>query len=581
MAYRRAEQYARCIEILQELIKDEEIRVHAMKLLGEVSFQLYNQIRFKSSPVLTGACLKYAQQAVSLLGAAYDEKVVKDRDPEAVMLDVALVDIILGKTEGSKSHVLCALCRRRCQKGEKLINSHIWANCFLQDFAGSSQAPHSKKIFDNISKEYGQLQSPGQISYPMLCKKCEDKFSQYEKAFKSNFFDLVYNNPEYAVNPKEIAVKLKCKTGHGSEDGEWLYRFCLSMIFRALGLAVHGSMKFCGNTNEVHKLFVDCRNLLLEESALENIERTKPQIAIYFTPVHMMLVNETNISPALQSIILSKGMSITSDFSFLDGKELPHGKVEYILCSIGAINIIAAVKDFYCVNIPPDCLITPSQSQFIIPSAFRRYLMFPRGLRKTFEYLATLKAKRVLHAPNKAFEHKDHVWAIEELESYLTSQAEIMSVQSFDKPQGEETNRMRINLLPSPYTGIRMPAHVKDISLHSVVIHSNSMLDSEYVCKSALVLKKPLNEHTKDSVFALLNIMTNNCNVWNGYILSTENNISIQGPLRENEVDIRVFRKLEEVFNTRYILEQQLQAAIKKVGFTTMTQFALWINYCW
>lgn len=549
-----------------------------MRLRGTASFQLYNKKRMSHavSPSQATLCVKYAEQAVGYLGAAFDEKLFKDGDPEAEMLDIALVDLILGGMKGSKQQVRCLLCRSRCQKGEKLISSHIWANSILHEFANSCQAPPSKKVFDFTPTTYGRLQSPRQISFPMLCKKCEDQFSQYEKSFKSKIFDHVYGNPEYAVNPEGTTVHLKIKDG--KDDGrQWLYCFCLSILFRALGLAVQGSMKRCGNMSEVYRLFASCRKLLLEESSLAGVKIKKPHIAIFFTPIHMIVLNKTNIDPAMMSIILSQGMSVTSQFSLHDGRKLTKGKVEYVLCSVGAINIIASVSRLYNPNIPPECWVTPSQSEFIIPQAFRRYLIFPRGLMKTFEDLAARKAARVFRAPHIAFQDKNHLWATEELESYLSSELEVMCLQSSDSCQ----STTKFNLLPSPYNAIHKPVDVKEIALSSVAIHSTSITDGG-LCKSVLVLKHSIIESEEDRVFALVYISKKGFTLWTGYILSSVDDvISIQQPLTESSIDVRVFQKLEKEFDTRHVLEQQLHVAMKKAGFMSMTHFALWLNYCW
>lgn len=577
----RTEQYATCTEEFQSLVNNKEIKFHAMKLLGSASFQLYNKKRMSRAmlPSVASVCVKHAEKAVSYLGAAFDEKLFKDGDPEAEMLDIALIDVTFGRMEGSKVQVRCLLCRSRCKKGEKLISSHIWQNSILHDFVNSCQAPPSKKIFDVMSNTYGRLQSPRQISFPMLCKKCEDQFSQYEKEFKSKIFDHLHGNPEYVVNPKGTTVHLKKKTGRDN-DREWLYHFCLSIIFRALGLAIDGSMKKCGNASEVYKLFSSCRKLLMEPSSLADVKMNKPRIAIFITPINMMIMNKTNIDPALASIIFSKGMCVTSDFSLSDGIELPKGKVEYILCSVGAINIIASVSSSDNLNIPSECLVTPSQCQFIIPQAFRRYLIFPKGLMKTFEDLAAKKAMRVLHAPHMTYQDGSHVWLTEELESYLSSDLEVLALQSSNSCQSRTSRTILLNLLPCPYSAVYMPVHVKDIALSSVAIHSTSIMDNG-LRKSVLVLKESIIESEEDTVFAFINIDTDSHTLWTGYILSSIGGISIQEPLIKSKVDVRVFQKLEKVFDTRHVLDQQLHEAIKEAGFLNATDFALWLNYCW
>lgn len=587
----RTERYVDCIKSLENVLEcvdiDEVIQLQAKGIIGKAAFQLYNKERLGAPKKTSHVQTYYAdlKTAIGGLGTLLENGIINDRNVEAEMFDVALMDFILSQEmQKKKSQVHCLLCRKHCREGEKIINSHIWANCFLRAFAESMSAPKSKKVFDNSAKSYGLLQSPGQITYPMLCQKCEDLFGKYEKAFKSKLFDVLYKDDyEYCYNPKEISINLENKIN------DWLYCFCLSMIFRAMGLAFGGSMRSCGNVNEVYDLFTRCRSLLLSKEPLVNV-KLRPVIGLFFTPIHMMMLNESEMSPAFKSIIFSKATCIDSVFALHSGRELAHGNLEYIICSIGAIHIVASIGKNQLPLFPSECLLSPGQKTFTIPSSMRRYLLFPKGLWKTFEYLASEKAHRILHAPKSRLKHQANTWAVEELESFtddITSKmAKVDLDESINLQETLSAIRIHINLLPHPFSRVRMPMDIKNAVMllgksSSILFHLTTFAEDSN-SKSVFVVKAPLTTggiSDNSQLCALLNIESNIYSIWTGYSLSSDDYVSIQEPLKGGQ-DVRLLQRVENQLNIRQAIKAQLEAALLKLGVINTSHIALWIN-CW
>lgn len=459
-----------------------------------------------------------------------------------------------------KPQVRCLLCRKQCQKGEKLIRGHIWPNSYLKVFTHAENVPASKKIFDVSSKKYGKLFSSGQIIYSMLCQNCENIFSRFEKDFKLSCFDLLHDSKcEFGNNPEEMIIEC---------GNNWLYNFCLSMIFRSMGLSLGGSMLSCGNIEDVYNLLTNCRNLLLNSSLTGKVP--KPKIGIFFTPIHVM--SETGVSPALSRIVFSKGCCTTSKYSLQSGNELPRNKIDYFFCSIGTINIVAEVSDNCLDLLPSECMVIFGQKKFVVPPAVKRYLFFPRGLLKLFEEFASDQTERILNTP---LQRNQKEWEEQESRSHIEHVCSVIAGMSLHSTPNS-VEGLLINFLPCPFDRIKVPSTIQKMSSITAVIHSASMSDDAPVTlfKSAFVVIK--NED--QSAYALLCLSYNDNKIWTGYSLSV-NDYSIKDVLKCNNKEI--LGQIEETFNTRVLLEEELQKALKKAGFTSMAQLAQWMQIIW
>lgn len=580
------------MEILNKELKSvvlAEEKNMLLKSLGVASFNAYACKRYAGEKSVTS--FEHAKKATSCLGAAYDafkrnasEKSVATfehakkatnclgaayknsefyESPEAEMLDTAMNDIIANQNLSYlklKSLIRCLLCRSKCQKDEKLIRSHIWPNSCLRSFTQyATTVPASMKIFDSTHMNYGTLLGPSQISYPMLCKKCENNISIFENLFKSNFFDVVHDLKfEHACNPDEIRINL---------DSNWLFLFCVSIIFRSCGI-LSGFMRRYGNYKEIYQLFINCRKVLVNEASADTL--TKLKIAAFISPVHEILKSNSDISPALQNIIFSKGSGAWSNFALSSGVKL-HGKVDFLWTSVGTIYIVAGVNENSFNLISPESVVTSGQKHFIIPPALQRHLIFPKGLLNEFEHLASVRTKRVLNA-SRAPKSKPE-WMSEELSSFEEQACSEIASLNLETAADRDEYEV-INYLPCPFNSLRRNFDVKSISPAKIVIHSTSMNENGTIITSGFLFIMT-NDY---SACALMQICSNNYIVWVGYSLSVED-FSIRGLLPcKNK---KILGVIEKKFNTKSAIARELDLALSRTGFTSMAHLAQWMQISW
>ena len=559
----RLENYARCLEILNKELKSvtvAEEKNMLMKSLGVASFSLYACKRNTSEKSVTS--FEHAKQAASCLGTAYDNSGISDESPEVEMLDITMNDIIANQNQSYlklKPLIRCLLCKMKCQKGKKLIRSHIWPNSCLRAFTQyATTVPASMKIFDSTHMNYGTLLGPSQISYPMLCQKCENNISIFENLFKSNFFDVVHDLKfEYACNPDEIRINL---------DSNWLFLFCVSIIFRVSGV-VSGFMRRYGNYEEIYQLFMNCRKVLLNEASADILIKLK--IAIFLTPVHEIL-KKSDVSPALQNIIFSKGAGAWSTFTLNSGVRL-HDKVDFLWSSIGNINIVAGVSKNCFKLISPESVVTSGQKLFIIPSALQRHLIFPKGIFREFEYLASKRTNRVLNA-SRVPKFKPE-WMSEEFSSFEEQACSEIANLNLEVAADRDEYKV-INYLPSPFNCLRRNFDVKDITPAKVVIHSTSMNENATIITSAFLLIMT-NDY---SACALMQICWKSYIIWTGYSLSVED-YSIRELLPcKNK---KILGVIEMKFKTKSAITKELHSVLLRTGFTSIAHLAQWMQISW
>ena len=559
--------YADCIPLLQSMLKqidDLQTKSRVMKILGEASFAKYKLKRFSIKRNLENfkLCADDAKQAVSCLGIALDEGLIEDRQDLLCQLDIAMMDLIFNVPD--KPLVRCLLCRQRCSKGEKIIHSHIWPESLLRFFTDSSRAPKSLKMFDASWRKSGSLQGPRQIGFYMLCKKCENLLSQSESAFKSKFFQQLHNNPEHpsVSTSEELIIDLSDRT-----HSDWFYYFCISIVFRVLVLASNGFIPQYGNVKQLYDLFNNCRRVLLEKdkSFLNRI----PCIAMFFTPTHFL--SELNLSPSFLKILYSQGIGGLPTVHLHNAHRIPNGQADYLLCSIGDINIIAGINDCHLKYVSSECLIKPGQKKFVIPSALKRFLLFPKGLLKEFEILASSQMNRTLHIPSSQLSGtKSHPWATEEFA--LFSQA---LSHSLEFPLASEDDTMFINLLPSPLNNVKRIGSfnlaVRSSSIVKVILH---FFDTENLNHFFIISWTKSNESY--DLCAIVHIEANGYNIWMGYRLSLDD-LSLQEPhFSQDKADL--FLQIEHIFQVKQELIKYTSTTVTRAGFHQAEHFLFWIN---
>ena len=553
----RLNEWSTTIEILQTLLKDSssELKNQTMQLLGEASFNQYIGKRLDGKG-FTASCSTDAKQAASCLGAAYDEGLLKDSSFYLMSyLDIALMDVIFNIP--NKSHFRCLLCR---QKSITIIRSHIWPDSLLRMFIDSENVPQSKKIFDISWKGFGHLQGPSQIKFYMLCPKCEDICGQLENAFKNHFFRCLHDDPEKPSQSTSKRVNVQLT---GSKLDDWLYRFCLCFVFRVMLVAANGCFNLQGNFDQLYDLFNGCREILFSTRPLSEINY-KPDIAIFITPTHFL--SELNLSHSLMQIVHSKGIGLLSSFSLYYGDSSPSGQIDYVLCGIGDVIIAAGVSESSFKLIPPQCKVLPGATSFLIPSALERFLLFPYGLLREFESLATGQVTRAL----KAQVSSKSEWAQNELQ--LLSEALMAKPSSLSSDE----KMVYINLLPSPFNNYKGRADVVTALLASdkfkIVLHffdHDKTLSELFLIKVLPATDQPLQ------LKAFIHFTMNNNSIWVSYRLST-NDLSIEEPLLHNKEKAPLLSLLENQFKIRELAADFVMKSLTKAGFSQIGHFIFW-----
>ena len=565
IAMLRTGRYNECILKLQLLLNDCEdtsTQVKATQTLGEVYYKVYR------TPVSTEKDIskKYdsARQAIKYLGTAYDHQLFSDEHINSEHLDLAMLDCIFNSRDKPLSR--CLLCRKRCGKGEKLIHSHIWPESLLR-FMNSFLHPSSQQVFDVTWKGVGKLQGPGQIYFTMLCRSCENLFSKYENAFKSLFVDRLYCNKgetmqQFRVADDEVAISV-LKAPGAPED--WLYQFCLSIVFRMFTLASQGNPSRYGNIKEWYKCFVTWRNILLDKNTASN--KLAPKVALFISPVNAL--QDLCLPPHMAKVLFSSGIGSFFTYRLHDGACVSDRKPELLLGSIGIINIVVSYDDECFKFIPSECMVSPGSVQFVIPSAIRRYLLFPKGLWAEYESAAALVATRTYNMPrDKVTVPANKLWAEKEVELFSSVLGKTL--------HGEEV--VTLDFLPPPFdrTGNiiqRLMSALKSGKTFQVILHHWKTKEDDHLGVFVLRNKGQHNYPKLSSIFAL---QTKGYAIWITYKLS-EDNLNVEDVIQGGSGKA-FLPQVEREFQTKERLQTRITKIVSKAGFATKEALVCWLQ---
>ena len=234
--------YEECIETCSKLVvesqePDSQVLIKAEILQGKAivygykrkmqSIILHKNLRTtKEGRIVLTECFESMKEAISLLGHGLDENCLDEEASK--LLDWAMLDCLVKTNQLNLCH-RCLLCRQR----KDLKRSHIWPN-----FVAKSQTTSSDEKFVFGLDSY-QLKTASMLTFWMLCERCECILSQNgEDEFNRNF-------------PKSGSIKIT----------QWLFSFCVGMVFRCLSMTVQFPMHF--NDVDIYSVFLQCRRHLL------------------------------------------------------------------------------------------------------------------------------------------------------------------------------------------------------------------------------------------------------------------------------------------------------------------------------
>lgn len=572
MAMFRVGKYHECINKLQEVIEHKvdvtsPVQIKMMQTIGESYYKLYT-LRLSSKHNDQSKChttdndsehYTYAKQAIKFLGTAYDHHLFADGDVNSMYLDLAMIDCIFSVRDKPLSR--CLLCRRKCGKGERLIRSHIWPEALLRHLTGRS---NSKQVFDVSWKGAGKLHGPGQIYFTMLCKTCENLFSKYEKAFKSLCFEKLYSKINADTDQNNITsseIVMSTLKASGAPDN-WLYIFCLSIAFRMFTVASAGHPTHFGNFKSWYNCFTVWRKILLNKGSLQC---KSPKVALFVSGINVHVPND--FSPAMAKALFSPGTGVFCPNRLHDGVSVSNSKAEFLLCSIGAVNIVLSC-DETCFNfIPSECILTLDSPEFVIPSALRRCLLFPKGIWVEHKSIAALVAQRTFNmSQGRVNAPFNKPWIGNEMKLFSGVLGE-----SFD---GSD---VCMNFLPAPFDGKLSLRHVvttlKSGAMFKVILHAWSKTDDLWFV--TFMLRNESQEAYPD-LFAIFIFQISTYVISVAYKLSTTD-LSVEDVVQANTTKT-FFPQVESLFQIKVLLHTHLMKMITNVGFTNILLFTNWLK---
>ena len=330
-------------------------------------------------------CIKYAIEAVNLLGSAHDQCFIDKEGSE--FLDLCMM-FLIQSANALKQCERCLLCQKsaktqnvkptddnttsRCHRG--LHRSHVWPKAILDAFSSGLVKTASQRLFRicGTEKNLTQLKSPKEMTWFMLCSDCEQLLGVHEEKFIRRFFNKIYDTLSHA-KPLE---------GQTIEYGSWLYHFCASMYLRGiaiLDLPCNDYLKRFRNAHKLYEIFVSCRKVLFSSScAKKSFLHVLPSIHLLINPIsptseeneQFSTIHELLVSPAFLGVAASKHSKVYF-------KSPADSKV--FVAHIGILNVIIDVNDTMSSLAHQ---INPEDGVYFVPPESERNQFIPSDVKE-------------------------------------------------------------------------------------------------------------------------------------------------------------------------------------------------------
>lgn len=314
---------------------------------------------------------KGTKEVISILGSL---KVKRSNAFDAEceqFLDYSMMDYIreLNKQPSRSStgtEFYCMLCHKR----KPLQRSHIVPDAVL------------KKVHADDGQLY--LMGPSRLSlecrartirtltFFMLCNTCDNEvLSPNEKHFVESIV-----KPLYGTSPQGA---------HHLCYGEWLYSFCIGVVFR--GLALTRGLTGSANKEEIYQLFQNCRSIIEKREPV-----SVPDIALFFTPY--MADSEVPASKAKANLLRMLKSTVfyrLSNVPLMGSLPTLASQRHFFAAHFGIFTIVAFLEP-----VPSECrqfLINPNGGELKISCNDERLHLIPPGL-LTMYNTQTLKSGR-------------------------------------------------------------------------------------------------------------------------------------------------------------------------------------------
>lgn len=329
------------------------------------------------------------KEAIVLLGNALDNDFLDGEGSK--LLDFAMMDY-MRETNQLNDCQRCLLCREK-QKKNDICKSHFIPKSILKkigkDFVVEGDHKYLLPMEGRIT-----MKSPGECTFWMLCRVCEQRLSQNGEAiFMEKFFSKVYGDQGPILDGSIVPYE------------KWLYDFCIGIIFRGLATERFASVM---NVDEVYNAFLVCRDhikklpaktaavsspsaslskqegtgddSLLKLSGLKiHVPEKDLEISLLINPVSLKDDGDSLRLKQLAVMLQTTGSPFLSTARLGDGKPALSNTAHFFAAHFGNCNIITKFQPSKEVNLPSWSLVDPNKGVYIIHDETQRWGHFPPG----------------------------------------------------------------------------------------------------------------------------------------------------------------------------------------------------------
>lgn len=395
------EKYEDCIECCNPIIskaKQMEVKQETLnraKLLkGKALYHSYQkqQLRFMKERQFIPECEVHdrikcvynkAKEAILLLGNALDNNFLDDEGSR--FLDFAMMDY-MRETNQLYDCRRCLLCRERKEKND-IRQSHFIPKSILKKLGKEFVSEGDHKFLLPMDGRIS-LKSPGECTFWMLCKVCEQRLSQNgETIFMERFFPKVYGEQGPILASDVVSYE------------SWLYSFCLGIIFRGLATEHFATVM---NANEVYRAFLICRehirNLPVKTATAsphhvgEQAKKQSPsskfgfhtqsgsfEISLLINPITLEGIGNDLRLKQLAIMLQTTGSPFLSTVRLCDGKPALSHTAHFFTAHFGNCNIITKFRPSEETKLPAWSIVNPTGGVYTIHEESQRWGHFPPG----------------------------------------------------------------------------------------------------------------------------------------------------------------------------------------------------------
>ena len=558
--------YESCMKLCDHIQqnKDSKENNSAKLLKGKALFHVYRgeqedlqaaTLSVKEYHLRRLSCYKKATEVISLLGNVLDHGYIDDDG--SFCLDQAMIDHL--REVNSKDRHRCLLCRRKA----KLHRSHAWPESLLQAFTSGLRTDTGKtrKVFD--CKKIGNSKAAGELTSWMLCTACEHILSsQAETNFAKKFFHRIYD-PSYPSHDRP-------KQAQSIEYEEWLYCFCISIIFRAIvrvGILGHSC------SGSIYELFQQCRKFLLQSHSDRTTAQSEtPQIGLLIGPT-MGSATDQGVG-FINQVLHMPGLFVMSKKSLADGSTRIPLRYNFFLAHCGIINIVVEFSKKHTLCIPSSCYISCQGGQYFVPEDEKRTI--PKGIWTEFLKLAQefeakwleRSAKFVLGKLNTSYvepkpEKRDTFMLVQ------AARADVKAVYSQVHPSDDTTSPKVVNLLPQQFLINRRKNQPSSVTLphgHKILLHKHFVYD-EGLNETLFLAVGRENEYTIEKPYVIFHHSIPGLQFHIGFFISPDD-FTAQDFLPDNDPKFNL-DKIVQSCNARSIIHKAIANMLEEKGFSS------------